>query len=332
MYVESVISGLPIRNHVIGAFRSIAEDVWTGLRAVQKYIPSKYFYDARGSQLFERICRLPEYYPTRTESRILHNHAEELVREFRRGNLVELGSGSHKKVCILLDAMGAERRSHITYMPVDVSYAALLEASQELKSGYPELKVESVIADFTRDLEKIESNRSKLIMFFGSTIGNLDERESHSFLQGIAGILNPGDRFLLGLDMLKPVHILEAAYNDSQNVTAEFNKNILLVLNRELGANFKTGDFDHLAFFNESLSRMEMHLRARRKIQVEIKSIELSFTIEQGQTIQTEICRKFSRSSAEKMIDEAGLRVKRWYSDPKRWFSIVEIGHYPIAA
>jgi L-histidine N-alpha-methyltransferase len=333
MQPDSIISGLPVRNLVIsGAFDSIADDVWTGLTAVRKYIPSKYFYDARGSQLFEEICRLPEYYPTRTELRILHNYAEALTKEFRRGNLVELGSGSHRKICILLDALGSKRRAAVTYMPVDVSYAALRESAQELTSEYPELNIKCVVADFTRDLYRIQSDRSKLVLFFGSTIGNLNELESRSFLKGIARILNSGDRFLLGLDMLKPVHILEAAYNDSQNVTAEFNKNILVVLNRELGANFRTGDFDHLAFFNEPLERMEMHLRARCKIHVEIQRIELSFTIEQGQTIQTEICRKFSRSSAEKMICDAGLQVKRWYSDPRGWFSIAEIGTYPIAA
>jgi L-histidine N-alpha-methyltransferase len=332
MHLESMIAGLPVRNHLIGGFHSIAEDALTGLTAVRKYIPSKYFYDALGSQLFDQICRLPEYYPTRTESQILHNNAEELIGEFRRGNLVELGSGSHKKICILLDALGPKRRSTVTYMPVDVSYAALLESAQELKTGYPELTIECVVADFTRDLHRIESEHPKLVLFFGSTIGNLDELESRSFLKGIARILNSGDRFFLGLDMLKPVHILEAAYNDSQNITAKFNKNILLVLNRELGANFRTDDFDHMAFFNESLERMEMHLRARRKIQVEIKGIELSFTIEQGETIQTEICRKFSRSSAEKMIKDVGLQVERWYSDPEEWFSIAEIGHYPMAA
>ncbi len=206
MHVESIIAGLPVRNHLIGGFHSIAEDVLTGLTAVRKCIPSKYFYDARGSQLFEEICRLPEYYPTRTESQILHKHAEDFIKEFRKGNLVELGAGSHKKICILLDAMGAKRRSGIIYTPVDVSYAALLESAQELKSGYPELKIECVVADFTRDLHRIESNDSKLVLFFGSTIGNLDEPESRSFLQGIARILNSGDRFLLGLDMLKPVH------------------------------------------------------------------------------------------------------------------------------
>ena len=332
MHLESMIAGLPVRNHLIGGFHSIAEDVLTGLTAVRKYIPSKYFYDARGSQLFEEICRVPEYYPTRTESQILHKHAEDFIKEFRRGNLVELGSGSHKKICILLNALGPKRRSAVTYMPVDVSYAALRESAEELTSRYPELNIKCVVADFTRDLHRIESDRSKLIMFFGSTIGNLDELESRSFLQGVARILNSGDRFLLGLDLLKPVNILEAAYNDSQNITAEFNKNILLVLNRELGANFRTGDFDHLAFFNERFERMEMHLRARRKIQVEVRSIELSLTIEQGQTIQTEICRKFSRSSAERMINDAGLQVRRWYSDPKEWFSIAEIVKYPIAA
>ena len=238
---------------------------------------------------------------------------------------MELGSGSHRKICILLDALGPERRSGVTYMPVDVSQAALLESAEELKAVYPELEIKCVVADFTRDLHRVPSNRPKLVLFFGSTIGNLDELESRSFLRGVARILNSGDRFLLGLDMLKPAHILEAAYNDSRNVTAEFNKNILLVLNRKLQANFRTDDFDHLAFFNENLDRVEMHLQARRKIRVEIRRIELSFALERGETIRTEICRKFSRARAEKMINDAGLEVRRWYSDPKEWFSIAEI-------
>jgi len=326
MRVNSAAAGLPVPNRLTeNAGDSIANDVLKGLTAFRKYIPSKYFYDARGSQLFEAICLLPEYYPTRTEQQILHDNAADITREFRRGNLVELGSGSHRKICILLDALGPERRAGVTYMPVDVSYAALMESAQELMDGYRELEVKCVVADFTRDLHRIQSNRPKLVLFLGSTIGNLDESESRSFLQGVAGILNSGDRFLLGLDMLKPVNILEAAYNDSRNVTAKFNKNILLVLNRELGANFRTDDFDHVAFFNKSLDQVEMHLRARRKIRVEIRRIELSFAIERGETIRTEICRKFSRSSVERMISDAGLEIRRWYPDPKNWFSIAEI-------
>ena len=325
MHLDPVVTAFPARNSLInGPLDSIAFDVFRGLTAVRKYIPSKYFYDARGSQLFEAICRLPEYYPTRTELQILHAHAEDITKEFRLGNLVELGSGSHVKIRILLDALG-RRRSGVTYMPVDVSQAALAQSAEELKAVYPELEIKCVASDFTRDLHRVPSNRPKLVLLFGSTIGNLDELESRSFLRGVARILNSGDRFLLGLDMLKPAHIIEAAYNDSRNVTAEFNKNILLVLNRELRANFRTDDFDHLAFFNEKLDRVEMHLQARRKIQVEIRGIELSFTLERGETIRTEICRKFSRASAERMINEAGLDVARWYSDPKEWFSIAEI-------
>jgi L-histidine N-alpha-methyltransferase len=255
----------------------------------------------------------------------LHTHAEDITKGFRRGNLVELGSGSHIKIRILLDALGRQRRSGVTYMPVDVSQAALTQSAEELKAVYPELEIECVASDFTRDLHRVPSNRSKLVLLFGSTIGNLDEPESRSFLRGVARILNSGDRFLLGLDMLKPAHILEAAYNDSRNVTAEFNKNMLLVLNRELRANFRTDDFDHLAFFNENLDRVEMHLRARRKIQVEISRIELSFFLERGETIRTEICRKFSRPAAEGMINDAGLEVRRWYTDAKEWFSVAEI-------
>ena len=326
MHVHSAVAGLPARNWLTkDTGDSIADDVFKGLTAVRKYIPSKYFYDARGSQLFEVICRLPEYYPTRTELEILHAHAEGITKEFHRGNLVELGSGSHRKIRILFDALGRQRRSGVTYMPVDVSEAALLESAEKLKAVYPELEIRCLVADFTRDLHRVPSNRPKLILFFGSTIGNLDELESRSFLRGVARILNSGDRVLLGLDLLKPAHILEAAYNDSRNVTAEFNKNILLVLNRKLQANFRTDDFDHLAFFNENLDRVEMHLQARRKIQVEIRRIELSFALERGETIRTEICRKFSRPAAERMINDAGLEVRRWYTDPKEWFSIAEI-------
>jgi L-histidine N-alpha-methyltransferase len=326
MHAHPALAGLPRRNWLTkDTDDSIADDVFKGLTAVRRYIPSKYFYDARGSQLFETICRLPEYYPTRTELQILLDHAEDMTKAFRRGNLVELGSGSHRKIRILLDALGRQRRSGVTYMPVDVSEAALTQSAEELKAVYPELEIRCVVADFTRDLHRIPSNRPKLVLFFGSTIGNLDELERRSFLRGVARVLNAGDRFLLGLDMLKATHILEAAYNDSRNVTAEFNKNILLVLNRELQADFRTDDFDHLAFFNEKLDRVEMHLQAKRMIQVEVRRIELSFTLEQGETIRTEICRKFSRARAERMINDAGLEVRRWYSDANNWFSIAEI-------
>jgi len=326
MHVHSAVTGAAVRNWFGDeADGSIAYDVLRGLTAPQKYIPSKYFYDARGSELFEAICRLPEYYPTRTELQVLTSDAKEIVRGFRRGDLVELGSGANWKIRKLLDALEPHDRSSVRYVPVDVSHSALLESAQDLMAAYPELKVSFIVADFTRDLHRIQSDRPKLLLFFGSTIGNLDERESSSFLRGVAGILNPDDRFVLGLDMLKPVHIIEAAYNDSRNVTAEFNKNILLVINRELGANFRPDDFDHVAFFDEKYRRVEMHLRARRNIWVEISEIDLIVVLKKGETIRTEICRKFSRAGAQEMIREAGMAVSGWYSDPKGWFSIAEI-------
>ncbi len=180
------------------------------------------------------------------------------------------------------------------------------------------------MADFTRDLRKMRSDQPKLVLFLGSTIGNLDEREALCFLQDVAAMLNPGDRFVLGMDMVKPVEILDAAYNDSRNVTAEFNKNILLVVNRELGATFNPACFDHVAFFNEKQERVEMHLRARRDIRVDVKALGISVVLSRGETIRTEICRKFRRHGAETTIRDAGMKVSRWYSDPKDWFALLE--------
>jgi L-histidine Nalpha-methyltransferase len=302
----------------------MAEDVLKGLKADRKYIPSKYFYDERGSKLFEAICDLPEYYPTRTELRLLSTHAEDMTAGLGQADLIELGAGGNRKIRILLDALGPSRRADVRYVPVDVCGPALLESAAELTTAYPELRVDGIVADFTRDLRKLQSDRSKLVLFFGSTIGNLDEGEAVTFLRDVAAMLDPGDRFLLGLDMVKPVEILEAAYNDSQGLTAEFNKNILLVINRELQADFEPDAFEHVAFFDEEKERVEMHLCAVRDLQVEVKSVAASFLVKKGETVRTEICRKFRRDGAEKMLQDAGMKVSRWYSDPKGWFSLVD--------
>jgi len=306
------------------ATNMMAQDVLKGLMADQKYIPSKYFYDTRGSKLFEVICNLPEYYPTRTELRLLSTHAKDIVRELRQGDLVELGAGANWKIRILLDALVPSRRTDVRYVPVDVCGPALLESAAQLRTVYPEVRVNGIVGDFTRDLHRLQSDRRKVVLFFGSTIGNLDEGEALSFLQAVAAMLNPGDRFLLGLDMVKPIEILEAAYNDSRNVTAEFNKNILLVINRELRATFNPANFDHAAFFNEKGERIEMHLRARRDICVDVRALRTSVALKKGETIRTEICRKFRRDGAEKMIRDAGMAVSRWYTDPKGWFTLLE--------
>lgn len=319
-----------IRNYMDDTFRSdITRDVYNGLTAQKKTIPSKYFYDARGSALFDEICSLPEYYPTRTELSILREAAKEIVSPFQRGDLVELGSGANMKIRTLLDAVSVSALPSIRYVPVDVSESALIAETDELLGIYPELNVLCVVADFVLYMEShpidLERDQSKLICFFGSTIGNLGEEDGRGLLKGIAESMNPGDRFLLGIDMLKPKKILEAAYNDSKEITAAFNKNVLNVLNRELNANFNPSDFDHVAFFNEAMERVEMHLCANRTVSVEIDDLKLKIGLDKGETIRTEMCRKFSRESADRMFDEAGMTASRWFTDPNAQFAVVEL-------
>lgn len=303
---------------------SVFGDILIGLNADQKYIPSKYFYDATGADLFEQICDLPEYYQTRTELKLLSDHATEIVMGFGPGDLVEFGSGSSRKIRILLDAIGCLRMPGVCYIPVDVCRETLAKSSQELRRIYPSLSVEPVVADFAKVVDSIRMDASKLILFLGSTIGNLNEDESSLFLENVARIMNPEDRFLIGLDMLKPVQFIEAAYNDSQGVTARFNKNILNVINRETGANFKTDLFQHVAYFNERQEQVEIYLKAKDDISVDVERFNRSFHIARGETIRTEICRKYSSERAEEMLRQAGMRVRRWFRDHRGWFSIVE--------
>ncbi|HDZ61842.1 MAG TPA: L-histidine N(alpha)-methyltransferase [Nitrospirae bacterium] len=317
---------MDIQNHLDSSYHNeIRKDVLRGLTASRKSIPSKYSYDARGSRLFDEICGLPEYYQTRTEMHILKNAAPDIVGSFKNGDLVELGSGANWKVRMLLDAAGESSLSGLRYIPIDVSETALIDASEELSDIYPELQVRAVIADFTKHLYMLDQDRPKLIVFFGSTIGNFNAEESVEFLRNIADFMKPGDRFLIGVDMLKPRDILEAAYNDSRGVTSKFNKNILTVLNRELNADFDLSHFDHLAFFNEEEEHIEMHLKAKQRVSVDIKALGLNVELKEDETIHTEVCRKFSRESAGQMFSASGLAVRRWFSDPKEWFNLAEL-------
>jgi len=303
----------------------MADDIRLGLAADQKYIPSKYFYDARGSRLFREICQLPEYYLTRMELTLLRRNARGLTDGFENGDLVELGSGANWKIRVLLDAMGQARRGGTRYVPVDVSEDALTRAGEELLQTYPELQVLCVLADFMLDVPRLPLDRSKLILFFGSTIGNLDDEQTGVFLKALAKTLYPDGRFLLGLDMVKPTKVLEAAYNDSRHLTADFNKNLLIVLNREVGSDFHPDYFEHVAFFNERLSRIEMHLRAKFRMVVQFPALDLSVRLAKGETVRTEISRKFTRPGVEAFVKDAGMTVTRWVSDPYDWFSIAEI-------
>jgi L-histidine N-alpha-methyltransferase len=303
---------------------SMMQEIFDGLTAQQKYLPCKYFYDGYGSALFERICHLPEYYQTRTELSILRTAAPVIMKDLKQGNLIELGSGANWKIRTLLDAANGSR-PNIRYVPVDVCEPALRQAAEDLTERYPELAVTGIVADFHRDMDRIMIDGDKLITFFGSTIGNFNEEEGRAFLENIAAAMTLRDRFLVGVDMIKPKEVLEAAYNDAQRTTAAFNRNILTVLNRELSAAFDPSLFDHVAFYNEKRECIEMHLRANREISADIGELDLHLSMKRGETIFTEICRKFSREKVEEMAAEAGLAITRWFTDEKGWFALVEM-------
>ena len=304
---------------------NIAAEVRAGLTSHPKSLPSKYFYDARGSALFERICDLPEYYQTRTEMRLIADIADGLAASLAGCDLVELGSGSARKIGLLLEAMNTQTQASVRYLPMDVSLAALREACRELNDRFPELEVQGLGADFTHQLDVLPAGRSKVLFLFGSTIGNLEEDAADAFYAELTGSMKPGDRFLVGVDMVKPKAVLEAAYNDSQGVTAEFNRNVLRVINRELDADFEPESFEHLAFYDSEREQVEMHLRAPRALSARVEKLDLELILDQGETIRTEISRKFTRESYETRVEEAGFRVRQWHSDTRNYFSLVDL-------
>jgi L-histidine N-alpha-methyltransferase len=328
-YLEVNLQGkdLEVMNYLNGNHREqMINDIRRGMMGTQKSIPSKYFYDARGSQLFDQICMTPEYYPTKTELSILEQSAGEIMQFFSQegGDLIELGSGSNRKIRKLLDAVHPFEHGRIRYIPIDISKNCLLESVQELLGDYKNLAILGVLADFTRHMGGLPRSR-KLIVFLGSTIGNFQEEEAITLLRRVRANMNRDDRFLLGMDMIKSGEVLEAAYNDRQGVTCDFNRNILVHINRELNSDFDPEDFDHLAYFNVRRERVEMHLRARRTMTAYIADLGLSVDIKKGDTLRTEICKKFSLKSARRLFRKAGMSIARWFTDSKGWFSLVEL-------
>ena len=300
----------------------MAEEVAHGLTAQPKWLPSKYFYDARGSELFDEITRLPEYYPTRTEDSILRSMGNQLVQEFGFHELAEIGSGLSTKTLFLLDAM--EKLGTLDrYLPIDISQDALELSARSLLERYPRLQVHGIVGDFSQHLDRVPSALGRrLVIFLGSTIGNLDAHERRPFLESVRKLLVPGDYFLLGLDLVKDVGRLEAAYNDSAGVTAEFNRNVLHVLNRMLDADFDVDAFEHLAYYNADQARIEMHLVPAREQKISLQRIPLGVSISPPETIRTEISCKFTREITAALLHDGGLRLERWYSDPEELFGL----------
>lgn len=310
----------PLSDETVG----IADDVRRGLAGTPKWLLPKYFYDARGCELFEAITDLPEYYQTRTELAILQREMAGIVARHEPNELVELGSGSSRKTVAILDAMddaGALRR----YLPFDVAPGALLDAAGRLVDAYPGLRVHAVSGDFERHLLQIPSRTRgsrRLVAFLGGTIGNLHPTERRSFLHQIRDLLRPGDRLLMGTDLVKDSTRLEAAYDDAAGVTAAFNLNVLAVVNRELGADFDLDRFAHVAFYDAQNAWIEMRLRSLVEQEVSIHDLGMDVTFAAGEEIRTEISCKFTRESVAEMYGDAGFELLEFHTDEDELFAV----------
>lgn len=314
------------RLHVDVQLRSngraaLARAVRRGLLLPQKMLPPKYFYDDYGSRLFDAICDLPEYYLTRTEHALLDAVADEIIALAAPRDLVELGSGASRKTRLLLDAL-QRAGVHPRYVPIDVSEGMLRRSAHILLGDYPTLQIHAVVGDYERHLPCVRNGRRQLVVFLGSSIGNFTPDEADRFLRRVAEQLNRGDHFLLGVDLVKDHAVLHAAYNDAAGVTAEFNRNILQVVNRALGATFDASAFDHVAFYNAEASQIEMHLRARAAHAVHIGALDMRVAFAAGETIHTEISRKFTRDDTVAMLQRAGFEPVRWFEPANRYFGL----------
>jgi L-histidine N-alpha-methyltransferase len=303
------------------AAAALSADALAGLTTTPKTLPPRWFYDERGSELFDEITRLPEYYPTRSERAILAARKAEIAAATGADVLVELGSGTSEKTRLLLTALrqtGTLRR----FVPFDVDASVLRQAGAALTAEYPGLAVEAVVGDFTRHLDHLPRGGRRLIAFLGSTIGNLEPEPRAAFLAELAGTLRPGDSFLLGTDLVKDTARLVRAYDDAAGVTAAFNKNVLAVLNRELGADFDLDTFDHVALWDAEQTWIEMRLRSRIDQVVTVAALDLEVPFLAGEELRTEVSTKFRRAGLERELAAAGLTMTSWWTDPAGDFAL----------
>ena len=309
-----------------GRSETMAVEVRRGLERRPRSIPPKYFYDAEGSRLFDAICELPEYYLTRAEHALLVQHADAIVARTEASALCEIGSGMARKTGPLVQAL-CERSPNPLYVPFDIAPEALEASARELLASYPRLRARGIVGDFGCDLERFAlgappSVGRRLFAFLGSTVGNLDEKEAPAMLRRIAKLMTGEDAFLLGADLVKDPRTLHAAYNDAAGLTAAFNRNVLRVLDRELGGNFDLDAFDHLALYDEGRERIEMHLVSKRPQAFELEAIGLRGKLAGGERILTEISRKFTPASLERTLHEGGMRLEELFVDADRAFAL----------
>ncbi|WP_163507457.1 L-histidine N(alpha)-methyltransferase [Fodinicola acaciae] len=301
--------------------KALAADVRAGLGGTPKTLPPKWFYDERGSKLFDQITELAEYYPTRTERELLRTHSGDVAAACPADTLVELGSGSSEKTRLLLDALdkaGTLRR----YVPVDVSPGALIPASEALLTTYPRLEIHGLIADFEKHLDHLPDAERRIVAFLGGTIGNLTPAQRAEFLAGIRGGMGPNDMFLLGTGLVIDPAVLVPAYDDAAGVTAEFNKNVLRVINRDLDADFDLDAYEHVAVWDAGPEWIEMRLRSQRDQRVRIGGLDLDISVAAGEQIRTEISAKFRKAGITAELAAAGFELVAWWQDPDARFAL----------
>ena len=303
------------------ADRSLRQDARRGLTSTPKWLPPKWFYDARGSDLFEEITRLPEYYPTRAERSILRERAGDIARRTGAHTLVELGSGSSEKTRLLLDALRAEGTLR-EYVPLDVSETALRDAVAAVHQDYPMLSIHGVVGDFTEHLDRIPGQTPRMVAFLGGTIGNLFPDERAIFLRELRATLVPDEWLLLGADLVKDPTVLVTAYDDAAGVTADFNRNVLAVLNRELDADFDVENYEHVAIWDPDNEWVEMRLRSNSTAQVTLAELALDIALETGEEIRTEISAKFRKEGIERELAAAGFALDSWWTDSEGRFAL----------
>ena len=304
-----------------GELKETLSELRHGLLRTPREISSKFFYDDRGSALFERICDLPEYYPTRVERALLTRFADRIVDRSRADVLVELGSGSSAKTRLLLDALARANRLS-AYVPFDVNQSFVREVAADLTAGYPGLRVHGVVGDFMKHLMYIPDGGRRLVIFLGGTIGNIQPGRAVAFLSEVSDRMSAGELLLLGTDLAKDVDRLEAAYNDAQGVTAEFNLNALRAVNDLLDGDFDPEGFEHRAFYNRERDWIEMRLRSNREQVVRLPGIEMEIAFKRGEEILTEISVKYDRARVEALLRESGFEMVEWLTDPENLFAL----------
>jgi L-histidine N-alpha-methyltransferase len=301
--------------------RALRDDARAGLTAARKWLPPKWFYDDRGGALFEEITRLPEYYPTRAEREILAARAPAIARITGAKALIELGSGSSEKTRLLLDALCAAGTLG-SFTPLDVSEAALREAIGALTADYPAIQVQGIVADFTRHLDFLPADASRLVAFLGGTLGNLLPSERADFFAALRCRLEHGEWLLLGVDLVKDPAVLVPAYDDAAGVTARFNRNVLHVLNRELDADFDLEAFEHVAVWDTEREWIEMRLRARRAMRVRLAALDLTVDFAAGEELRTEISAKFRLTGLTSELSTGGFDLRHWWTDAADRFAV----------